>query len=53
MFSFENVSERETVHNASNFSEVPLTYGMMTVPWCFVSEEVRFLADSFITESTE
>jgi hypothetical protein len=34
-----------------NFSEVPLTYGIMTVPWYTLSEG-RFLAAGFITEST-
>jgi hypothetical protein len=35
-----------------NFSEVPLTCGIMTVPRYVVSEERRLLLDSFIMEST-
>jgi hypothetical protein len=31
-----------------NASEMPLTYGKMTVPWYTVSEEGGFLADDFI-----
>jgi hypothetical protein len=36
-----------------NFSEVPLTYDIMTVPCYIGSEEGRFLVDSFIMESTD
>jgi hypothetical protein len=37
LFSFENGPEIETAPNARlNFSEIPLTYGIKTVPWYIV-----------------
>jgi hypothetical protein len=50
MFSLEDGSEAETVPDRLNFSEMPLTYGMTTVPWYTVSEEGRFLTDGFIAD---
>jgi hypothetical protein len=35
-----------------NFSEIPVTYGIRTVPWYIVSEERLLLLDGFIMEST-
>jgi predicted aconitase len=35
-----------------NFSETPLTYGTVTVPWCAISEKGRLLPDGSIMEST-
>jgi hypothetical protein len=32
MFSFENDPNIEVVPNAYNFSEIPVTYGIMMVP---------------------
>jgi hypothetical protein len=37
MFSLRDGSKIVTVPNALNFSEIPLTYGMTTVPWYTVS----------------
>lgn len=52
MFSFERGPDIETVSSKSEFSEAPLTYGMMTIPWYTVSEEGRLLLDGFVVEST-
>jgi hypothetical protein len=36
-----------------NFSEIPLTYGILTMPWYIVCEEGRLLLCDFIMESSE
>jgi hypothetical protein len=36
MSSFENGSDTETVSMSLNFSEIPLIYRVMTVPWYIV-----------------
>jgi hypothetical protein len=48
MFSFENDPEFEMVHSASEFLEISLMYGIMTVPWYVVSKEGRLLVDGFV-----
>jgi hypothetical protein len=50
MFSLENGRHIEAVRNASElFSEIPLTYGIMTVPYAL--SEGRLLLPSFFLES--
>jgi hypothetical protein len=51
MFTSENGPGIETVSMRLNFSEIPLTYGMMTVPWYIVSDVEWLFLDGFIIKS--
>jgi hypothetical protein len=48
MLSFDYGPDNEMAPNAANYSEMPLTHGIMVMPWYTVSEG-WFLLSYFIT----